>query len=91
MPGKTSGRDPAHWSAAAASMRPQRNAGENFASADIDGPPAFASMRPQRNAGENQIVSSTLRRLIKASMRPQRNAGENAIQSALRQPFPRLQ
>ena len=55
MPGKTVavGRDPAAG-ARRASMRPQRNAGENgrrSGSARACG--RRASMRPQRNAGEN--------------------------------------
>ncbi len=61
-----------------ASMRPQRNAGENqLASTGTPSIFRLASMRPQRNAGENVPVDVAQGRPPDASMRPQRNAGEN--------------
>ncbi len=61
-----------------ASMRPQRNAGENFrAGVPPPNATARASMRPQRNAGENAPPPAASRSTRAASMRPQRNAGEN--------------
>ncbi len=60
-----------------ASMRPQRNAGENRIHLPFPWQVLQASMRPQRNAGENLPVAVTLALREFASMRPQRNAGEN--------------
>ena len=62
-----------------ASMRPQRNAGENVSEWDnARVQQKRASMRPQRNAGENRENECASEELQCASMRPQRNAGENA-------------
>ena len=58
MPGKTSRRATSSTDKDAASMRPQRNAGENLRirsrllSRLVY---VLASMRPQRNAGENTV------------------------------------
>ncbi len=66
-----------------ASMRPQRNAGENEDRRRGVRPPRAASMRPQRNAGENPVVQVAGRPTDQhASMRPQRNAGENLAASS---------
>ena len=62
-----------------ASMRPQRNAAENYRPATGMGQVEGASMRPQRNAAEN-VDSGTMRVWTSdASMRPQRNAAENKL------------
>ena len=54
MPGKTEAARAALETSLGASMRPQRNAGENWQVRDDEYHHAFgASMRPQRNAGEN--------------------------------------
>ena len=53
MPGKTRQRRDVGPRAPRASMRPQRNAGENGVWRPSDGLLDRASMRPQRNAGEN--------------------------------------
>ena len=60
-----------------ASMRPQRNAGENRQAVPVQPVRRRASMRPQRNAGENRCPPLVERTDDVASMRPQRNAGEN--------------
>ena len=60
-----------------ASMRPQRNAGENGRRPGVSGEQRRASMRPQRNAGENRGGGGARSLADPASMRPQRNAGEN--------------
>ena len=60
-----------------ASMRPQRNAGENAKFINLILSMPFASMRPQRNAGENLLRVPRRGPISRASMRPQRNAGEN--------------
>ena len=53
MPGKTADVAPDRPLHLRASMRPQRNAGENRKQAGPCMERAKASMRPQRNAGEN--------------------------------------
>ena len=78
MPGKTSGCAPGSIPGRGASMRPQRNAGENPASpartsrgtAGFNEAPAKCRGKP--GTSKNQLSMTT------ASMRPQRNAGENA-------------
>ncbi len=62
-----------------ASMRPQRNAGENNFPCHRKSVVESASMRPQRNAGENAPITSRIASERGASMRPQRNAGENNV------------
>ena len=64
MPGKTTLAMSELDRKETASMRPQRNAGENGAAG---GPPWhvwFASMRPQRNAGENRASGKTARCML---------------------------
>ena len=65
-----------------ASMRPQRNAGENGMLPDARQLRFAASMRPQRNAGENASFRRVMGGFLSASMRPQRNAGENGMTDA---------
>ena len=55
MPGKTFALFRVEVSRHAASMRPQRNAGENFVVREETWDETGASMRPQRNAGENNF------------------------------------
>ena len=54
MPGKTREGRPDRAGFRAASMRPQRNAGENGSLTASRAVATCASMRPQRNAGENR-------------------------------------
>ena len=58
MPGKTQGRRLPCSPARRASMRPQRNAGENGLERKERAMEDIASMRPQRNAGENEMMSA---------------------------------
>ena len=78
MPGKTRWRSASARRSMPASMRPQRNAGENQAGLKGGILLPLASMRPQRNAGENLPPPPRYAQVPIASMRPQRNAGENA-------------
>ena len=64
MPGKTARRCALIATVAVASMRPQRNAGENIALDLRRMAEGKASMRPQRNAGEN------VRTPVTAAQRP---------------------
>ena len=77
MPGKTSLTISGGSLESQASMRPQRNAGENERHRNPPSNPMAASMRPQRNAGENVGTIVNYQGDLWASMRPQRNAGEN--------------
>ena len=56
MPGKTPAAATDGGESDVASMRPQRNAGENTPRSINCYPVIRASMRPQRNAGENLLV-----------------------------------
>ena len=56
MPGKTDHRGPGDHGRSVASMRPQRNAGENKERYVKFYETPEASMRPQRNAGENMAI-----------------------------------
>ena len=51
--GKLNLTSPWYFTAPSASMRPQRNAGENGSVQHLSFLDREASMRPQRNAGEN--------------------------------------
>ena len=77
MPGKTAAHAVTIGLRHAASMRPQRNAGENPDRPEVHEHVLGASMRPQRNAGENEVLQDHDAGGGYASMRPQRNAGEN--------------
>ena len=58
MPGKTAEPGARQPAGETASMRPQRNAGENGPVNFVERNFRVASMRPQRNAGENPPSAS---------------------------------
>ena len=60
-----------------ASMRPGRNAPDNFSGSTSDQSAAAASMRPGRNAPDNTRRVVTEDGDHRASMRPGRNAPDN--------------
>ena len=85
MPGKTVRRKARHDPQLAASMRPQRNAGENeHRNPLLRGEMKCFNEAPAKCRGKQNGARISFEGIHRASMRPQRNAGENAAQTILR-------
>ena len=79
MPGKTLIGAELHALAGSASMRPQRNAGENeHAQSSIQSEMSSFNEAPAKCRGKPLVPDMLVSMGQCASMRPQRNAGENS-------------